>query len=159
MNTHVDLQHPTHQSRASTVSTADRRAADRPRRTPSWHVPERRTGFDRRRPSILTALRDSRPLLVVLLALVGVLSLFDLAATAVGLSLGQVAEANPVMRAAFERGLWSAVALKAASMVLFTLGVWHWRRYRHVLRLALAVAAIYGLVTLYHLVGLTGWLA
>lgn len=93
-----------------------------------------------------------------MLALVGLLSLFDLAATAAGLSLGQVAEANPVMRAAFERGLWNAVALKAASIVLFTLGIWHWRRYRHVLQLALGVAVMHWLVTLYHLAGLTGWL-
>jgi len=94
-----------------------------------------------------------------LLVLVGVLSLLDLAATAVGLSLGQVTEANPVMQAAFERGLWSAATVKAVSIVLFTLGVWHWRRYRHVLQLAVGAAVAYWLVTLYHLAGLTGWLA
>jgi len=133
---------------------ADKRRVERRARSRhTFHWPERRSGFDRRSPDRrLMTLRDNRALLLGVILLIGTLSCFDLAMTERELALG-VQEGNPIMRAAFGEGVWSAAAVKAASFLLVSLAIWYFRRYRLVLQFAIGALILYAILTLYHLIG------
>ena len=132
---------------------SERRASDRRSAGAALTWPERRTGFDRRRRTFATGvLRDNSEALVVLVVVLNALNILDLALTAEVLSLG-AAEANPIMAAAFAHGWETAALVKVGSMALISLAVLLMRRYRRVLQVALAGAALYAVLICYHLVG------
>jgi hypothetical protein len=142
------------------------RGSDR-RQTRRFVVRERRSGFQRRwaprrapfgasLDASLVYLRDHSRALVAMLALANLLSLLDLWFTSIALQLG-AAEVNPLMRYFFEASVTQAAVAKCGLVVAASLGIWALRRYRAALRTALFFLAVYGVVALYEIIGLT-WL-
>ena len=117
----------------------------------------RRTGFDRRKhPLVLEVLRDSRWALVSLLVLLNVLSLLDGLFTAGELSTGLAREGNPLFRGLIWANPLFAAGFKVVVMIVVSVVLWHWRRYRVMLVLTLAALALYAAVLAYHLGSLAG---
>ena len=88
------------------TTVIESRRADR-RKSPQFTLrwPERRTGFDRRESyPVLSMFRRGGVLLISVLLLLNVMGLIDLSLTSYELTLG-AAEANPLMRMAFELSL------------------------------------------------------
>ena len=145
---------------STNVAADDRRNGDR-RHTRRLHVPERRTGFDRRVPNgrspvaiyqrILHAYRG-RPLAIFLvLVLVTVLNLADLLYTQRALVRGGI-ELNPVMRFLFDiHPVWAAVVKASIGMVVVE-AIWAFRRFRSALVLSIGAAVGMGALFVYHLV-------
>jgi hypothetical protein len=124
---------------------------------------ERRSGFDRRRSlrrspvaaaleAPVLRLRDQPTLLAELLLLINLLSVLDLLITLELLRLGAV-EVNPIMARLFEFGPSSAAVAKIGVVLVATLGLWRLRRHRAALTTAVALAAVYGSLVIYELVG------
>jgi hypothetical protein len=130
------------------------RTPDRRTGRAEFHLPERRTGFDRRRPrDPMRILRDNPVLLLTLLVGLNALSAADWALTGRALAHG-AQEANAVMSALIIANPFAAGAFKAAVMLAVTVFIWRSRRYRSVLVTALAAASVYAVLMLYHVVGL-----
>jgi hypothetical protein len=143
----------------------DRRHKERRKRRLSFVFRERRTGFDRRDIAVagplgnlfehsLMRLRDAPGSLAVLLLIVNFLNLADFALTLNALSLGGY-EVNPVMRALFISSPLLAGLVKVALIVVATLLVWFFRKYRRTLIAAVLMVAIFAAVFFYHIYGLT----
>jgi hypothetical protein len=126
---------------------------------------ERRTGFDRRGPisggavavrfeGLLRGLRDSASSLRVILITVNILNVADFLLTLNALAMG-ASEANPVMRSLFNVDPVYAGIFKFLAILGVTLLVWRCRRYRSALQASLIVLAVFTLVFVYHIVGLT----
>jgi hypothetical protein len=134
------------------------------RRRRGLSAAERRSGFDRRRTvcrspmasaleAPLLRLRDDPSLLAALLVLVNLLSIVDLLLTLAVLRGGAV-EVNPVMARLFEYGPGVAAFAKIGVVLPATLGLWLLRRHRAALTTSLVLAAVYGTLVTYELVGL-----
>ncbi|MDZ4170194.1 MAG: DUF5658 family protein [Coriobacteriia bacterium] len=129
----------------------ERRSGIKRRRRRVYRFVDRRSGFDRRRRyPVLGTMRDHPWTLVVLLVLLNLLSLLDGAFTAVELAFGLAAEGNPILNAAVQRSPWLAVAVKIGAMIVVTYVIWHGRRKRIILVLALLSLALFGAVVAYH---------
>jgi hypothetical protein len=140
------------------------RSRDR-RRVNRFVLWNRRSGFDRRqRPdrsqvgmaldSSLVYLRDHPPMLLGLLVLGNLLSLLDFWLTSVVLQLGAV-EANPFMAYFFAADSTHAALVKFGLIIAASLGIWALRRRRVALLAALFFVALYAVVVLYEVAGLT----
>lgn len=128
---------------------ADRRAANS-----TFHYPERRTGFDRRRLSDpVRVLRERPAALLALLLVLNLLSLADLLLTSRAMSYGAI-EANMLMGSLFGTSLAAATGFKVAAMLAVSVLIWVSRRYRLVLLTAVGAVAVYALLMVYHLSGL-----
>ncbi|MBW6468773.1 MAG: hypothetical protein K0B85_06405 [Coriobacteriia bacterium] len=132
----------------------ERRDSERRGVRASWHWPERRTGFDRRRSYPLSGLiRSDQRYFAALLVLILVLGVLDWALTYNALtSLGAV-EGNPLMRAAYDAGPGAALALKLTSLAAVVAGMWWLRHYRSVIVLAVAAAGLHVVLVGYHVAG------
>lgn len=145
---------------STNVAAQDRRSGDRRLRR-RVHVPERRTGFDRRLPQGRTpAAMYERMLhryqalptaLFLVLVLFTVLNLADLLYTQRALVRGGV-ELNPVMRFLFDlHPVWAAVVKASIGMVVVE-AIWAFRRFRSALVLSIGAALGMGALFVYHLV-------
>lgn len=130
------------------------RAGDRRVGRGKLQLPERRTGFDRRRKDdFLRVLRDQPAILIALLASLNLLSIFDWALTMRALAFG-AREANLVVGALLGASPVSALVFKVALMLGVSATIWQSRRYRLVLVTALAGVGAYACLMIYHVVGL-----
>lgn len=136
-----------------------RRGPDRRTRGVSLYYPERRTGFDRRRPvdGTLTARyhrfleqyrNDSHTIAAMLLVFV-VLNIVDLLLTVRALSMGAV-EVNPVMAWLFASDPAVAALFKLVVGAGIALAVWSARRYRRILEFSFVLVAVMTVVLVYH---------
>jgi hypothetical protein len=141
----------------------DRRAGDR--RSQRTHVfRDKRSGFDRRGSAqgggvaailqnALLGLRARPGVLWTLLAAVNVLNVADFTLTLNVLGAGG-GEANPLMRSLFALSpVWAGV-FKVLAVLLASLLVWRFKRYRAALLTALVMVAVFAGVLLYHICGL-----
>ncbi|OFW55773.1 MAG: hypothetical protein A2133_02860 [Actinobacteria bacterium RBG_16_64_13] len=141
----------------------ERRCGDR--RTRRIYVfRDKRTGFDRREPACggrgtgvlraaVVSLRDNPGTLRVLLVAVNALNLTDFFLTLNALHVG-AAEANPIMRSLFESSpVWAGI-FKTASVLVASVLVWQFRRYRKALSVALLMLVLFAGVFVYHMFGL-----
>jgi hypothetical protein len=133
---------------------SENRAGDRRAGRGTLHLPERRTGFDRRRKGdLLRVLRDQPAILLALLASLNLLSIFDWALTMRALAFG-AREANLVVGAFLAASPVSALVFKIGLMLGVSAVIWQSRRYRLVLVTAVAGLGAYACLMLYHVVGL-----
>jgi hypothetical protein len=133
----------------------ERRGTDRRTGRRSLYYPERRTGFDRRSPSMVTgALRDRPVALISILVLINVLSIADWMLTMRVLDAG-AAEGNPVLAAMISTSPAAAFVFKLMATLGVTLALWSWRKYRAVLGTALLALMVYAGLMVYHAWGLT----
>lgn len=132
---------------------ADRRRGESDRRTEKrYRFQELRTGFDRRRPSlILGTMRERDWILLLVLALTNLLSLADGYLTFMEVSLGVAQEGNPLLASLYELHPLSAVAFKVLVIVLVSGIIWAKRQYRSMLALSIFACCIYTAVIAYHL--------
>lgn len=139
------------------------RHRDRRHRRLNFVLRERRSGFDRRRPTtwsariqerVLAGLRDEDRNVFTLLVIANVLNVLDFVFTLRALAHG-AEEANPVMRALFSLDPATAGAVKVALVLGVSLLVWRFRSYRLTLLAGVMLPVVFGLVLLYHLYGLT----
>jgi hypothetical protein len=132
-----------------TMRTGERRA-----NKSTFHLPERRTGFDRRLEGDSLRLLSERPMvLAALLIALNVLSAADWLLTMRALTLG-AQEANAFMGALFVANPIVAGLVKAGIMLCVSLVIWNARRYRMVLATAVGAVGLYGILMLYHAMGL-----
>lgn len=132
----------------------ERRGVERRTTRSSLHYPERRTGFDRRTPSLVTGtLRDQPYVLLSILVLINILSVADWILTLRALGGGAV-EGNPLLAAMITGNPTAAFLFKLAATLGVTIALWSWRKYRAVLATALAALLIYGGLMVYHAWGL-----
>jgi hypothetical protein len=135
------------------------RGPDRRVRNVSLHFPERRLGFDRRRPPgntwrgryyrLLERYRGDSDTIAAALLVFVVLNIADLLLTIRALSLGAV-EVNPVMAWLFDLDPALAAMFKLAVGLAIALAVWAARRYRKILETSLLLVAVMTMVLLYH---------
>ncbi|MHB9149581.1 MAG: DUF5658 family protein [Thermoleophilia bacterium] len=139
------------------------RHRDRRRRRLNFVLHERRSGFDRRRPTtwparlqerVLVHLRDEDRNVFTLLVIANVLNVLDFLFTLRALAHG-AEEANPIMRALFSLDPATAGVVKVALVLGVSLLIWRFRRYRLTLLAGVMLPLVFGLVFLYHLYGLT----
>ena len=139
------------------------RGIDRRERRAFFVLRERRSGFDRRVPAsaagrvlqrALLRLRDDAPILVGLLVMANILSLLDFVLTRRALDRGAV-EANLLLRHLLTQNVWAAGAFKGLLVLVVSLTVWRYRRYRLVLLAGVAACSFFLLVIVYQLYGLT----
>lgn len=141
---------------AGGVQSVDRRRTDRRTARRQFRVPDRRTGFDRRKPAgLLGVLRDSPAVLVGLLVLINLFSIADWVFTMQALQIGAV-EGNPVLAMMLTTNPAAAFAFKVTATLLVTLALWTWRRYRLILATAAAATLVYAGLMVYHAAGLNG---
>jgi len=130
------------------------RVAERRASRAAFRYPERRTGFDRRRPSDpLRMLLEQPFLLVGILLALNVLSAADWLLTTYALSHGAV-EANTVLSALIGASPLAAGMFKAAMTLLVTGLIWRARRFRLVLATAAGATVLYAVLIVYHVAGL-----
>ncbi len=138
------------------VAGNDRRERERRIRTVSLRYPEQRTGFDRRATSryqsALTAYRREPGAIAAVLGLILVLNAPDLILTVRALGRG-IGEANPLMAWLFEQHIGLAAIFKLAIGIAGTVVIWRLRQYRQMLELSIVLAAIFGLILSYHMLG------
>ncbi|PKQ15328.1 MAG: hypothetical protein CVT67_09830 [Actinobacteria bacterium HGW-Actinobacteria-7] len=116
---------------------------------------DRRSGFDRRkRYPILGTMRDQPSVLIGVLVVLNLLSLVDGYFTAAELGLGIASEGNPVLDALARRNPLLAVTLKIVVPLLVSAMVWHGRKTRVILGMALVALGLFAALVLYHLRGL-----
>jgi hypothetical protein len=128
----------------------ERRVAKR-RHHRRYRFIDRRHGFDRRkRYPVLGTMRDHAWIVVFTIVLINVLSFIDGYFTAAELGLGIAREGNPVLAAAHEQGPLIAIAVKFGAMAVASTVIWHGRRRRSILALALVAVAIFGGLVAYH---------
>ncbi len=133
----------------------ERRDNDRRVTRKSLYYPERRTGFDRRSPSLLTGtLRDQPVLLAAVLVSINILSIVDWLLTMHVLEAG-AAEGNPLLAVMISTNPTAAFAFKLMATLGVTIALWSWRRYRAVLATAIGALLIYAGLMAYHAWGLS----
>ena len=135
------------------------READRRRKKGAFYYPERRFGFERRRPTEgswraryhawLEHYRHDNDTIAVALLVFVLLNLTDLLLTVRALSLGAV-EGNPIMALLFEFDPTLAAVFKVVVGAGIALAVWSARRYRRILETSLVMVAVMTAVLLYH---------
>jgi hypothetical protein len=131
------------------------RGQDRRDRKSRFHLPERRTGFDRReRYPVTGALRERPATLGLVLLGINALSALDFALTYAQLEAGVSTEANPVMAQLFAQGAGYAWAIKTLVVLAVTISMWAARKYRAVLLLAVLTLVVYATLIIYHIVGM-----
>ena len=144
-------------------SARDHRHVERgsDRRSPNipLYLPERRRGFDRRRPAegtwraryhhLLEEYRHDHDTIAAALLVFVVLNIVDLLLTVKALSMGAV-EVNPVMAWLFAIDPTMAAAFKVVVGIGIALAVWSARRYRRMLEASLVLVAVMTLVLAYH---------
>jgi hypothetical protein len=121
--------------------------------------PERRLGFDRRRPPrdtwrgryhrFLDRYRGDTDTIAAVLLVFIVLNIADLLLTIRALSMGAV-ELNPVMAWLFELDPTLAALFKLSVGMAIALSVWAARRYRRILEASLLLVTVMTVVLLYH---------
>jgi hypothetical protein len=137
----------------------DRRGAER-RRHYRLTFPERRTGFERRRPAsgtiragyhrTLEAYRKNPRTLVLVLAMFNLLNLADLMLTYRSLIVGAT-EVNPIMKALFDiHPVWAGMVKMSVGMIVSE-AIWALRRYRSALVLSIGITVGMALLFAYHL--------
>ena len=132
----------------------EHRAGDRRTGRSRLWLPERRTGFDRRRKDDpLCLLRDQPAILIALLAGLNLLTVMDWALTLRALAYG-AREANLVVAALLAAGPMAALVFKVGLMLGVTAAMWQSRQYRLVLVAAVAGFGAYAFLMVYHVVGL-----
>ena len=135
------------------------RGTDRRIRGRSFYYPERRRGFERRRPTRGTwrsryhswldrYRRDHHTIAVVLMVFV-LLNLVDLLLTVQALSQGAT-EANPIMAYLFALDPTLAALFKVVVGAGIALAIWSARRYRRILETSLFMVGVMTAVLLYH---------
>jgi hypothetical protein len=142
--------------------TGERRAWQR-RRLQQSVACERRTGADRRSqrgPAIAARLgtfvdflRERPDALFAVLALANLLSILDAMLTLALLPLGFV-EVNPFMRELVYTDPVRATVVKAAMILLASVGLWLLRKHKAAVQAAVFMVALYGAVVVYELAGL-----
>jgi len=143
-------------SPAELAAGRDARATERRHWPARFHLPERRTGFDRRRRYPMTgSLRDNPLALLGVLVLVNTLSALDFAFTWLQLQAGVAEEGNPVLAGMFAEAPAKAWFFKSGVMLVVSLVIWHQRKRRAMLSVALVALALYIAVLVYHLVGMS----
>jgi hypothetical protein len=134
----------------------DRRSGDR-RRVSRYRFLNRRTAFDRRRRyPVLGSLRDSPWMLLAVLIAANLLSLADGVLTAIEIQAGIATEGNPILAPLYASSPYFAIAFKIIVVALVSAGIWHQRRYRHVLAVSLLALAVFTGLLAYHLGNLQG---
>lgn len=117
-------------------------------------VRDNRSGFDRRRRYPVTrALRDAPRLLFLVLAAVNLLSALDFVYTLVALDAGIATEGNPVMAHLLEHGPALAWLFKTVMVLGVSAVIWHERRRRSAILVALGALVLYAGVVGYHVYG------
>jgi hypothetical protein len=135
----------------------ERRDNDRRSGATALRLPERRTGFDRRRSYPVAGVLQDPTWLVAVLASIIVLGIADWALTWRALDGLYAWESNPFMRSAFDAGPLHALALKVASLAAVSAGIWWLRRYRSILLTAAGAAVLHVVLIGYHLAGAALW--
>ena len=141
----------------------ERRWKDRRELRANLIFPERRTGFDRRTPytmgalrraveNALRGLRDSQAALAIVLVLVNMLNVLDYVFTVNALGAG-MSEGNPVMERLFAYDFRVAAAVKIVAMLAVSFVIWRNRRYRIILGCALLTLTAYIVLITYHIYG------
>ena len=131
---------------------------DRRSRGSRFHLPERRTGFDRRVPArnrfdrLVLRLRDNSRAVLAVAGGVALLNALDLLLTLSALSQG-VGEANPVMARLFDADVGAAAVIKLATGAGAAALIWWGRRFKLVLQAAVALLVVFLGVSVYHLLG------
>lgn len=118
------------------TAISERRWGDRRAGRPAFHYPERRHGFDRRRPGRLAWYRDRPLVIAVVLAGFGLLNLLDLVFTRHLLD-GGAEEINPIMAGLFEADFRLAALFKLGTTAAVITILWRMRRYRRILQVSL----------------------
>ena len=145
---------------SATVGAAlDRRATVERRTRASFHLPERRTGFERRvgvaarRRSRLETYRTSPLAIAIVLMAIVLMNVADLLLTAAALRAGAT-ELNPLMANLFTADPVMAAAFKLSTATAVAAAMWALRRYRRVLQASLAVLGLFTVVLTYSAAGL-----
>ena len=144
---------------ATVGAVLDRRATVERRSRASFHLPERRTGFDRRvgaaarRPPLLETYRTSPAAIAIVLMAIVFMNVADLMLTAAALRAGAT-ELNPLMANLFMADPVMAVIFKLATAIAVAGTMWALRRYRRVLQASLAVLGLFTVVLAYSAAGL-----
>jgi len=135
------------------------RGPDRRSRNGSFYYPERRYGFERRRPTEgtwraryhawLEQYRHDNDTIAVALLVFVLLNLADLLLTVRALSMGAV-EGNPIMAFFFSVDPTLAAVFKVIVGAGIALAVWSARGYRRILETSLIIVAVMTAVLLYH---------
>lgn len=135
------------------------RGPDRRKRNISVYYPERRFGFERRRPAegtwkaayrrLLEEYRSNPNTIAVALMVFVVLNIADLLLTVRALAMGAI-EANPVMAWLFATDPALAAMFKLVVGFGIALATWAARRYRRILEASFVLVAIMTLVLIYH---------
>lgn len=117
--------------------------------------PERRTGFDRRGSYPVTGhIRDNPRTLLVVLVIINILSLIDFAFTWVQLSAGTATEGNPALATLFAVHPFVAWLFKTTLVLGISVAIWHGRKYRAIVLVALLALVTYSALFVYHLLGM-----
>ncbi len=133
----------------------DDSSADRRQSQVALKIPERRSGFDRRLPYHVTGhFRDNPSSLLIVLITINVLSLFDFAFTWVQLSAGVSVEANPLLALLYLDNPLAAWLFKTCVVLAVSFAIWHARRYRAILAVALLALTLYLTLFIYHIWGM-----
>lgn len=139
------------------LTSERRRSLDRRRNAATFRIPERRSGFDRRRDyPVLGLLRDGTWRLAMLLIALNALSLADWWFTMRALDIGAT-EGNLLLATMIESSPAFAAGFKLSVTLAVTIGIWSWRRYRLVLATSVFGVAVYGIVIVYHIGGLAAF--
>lgn len=135
------------------------RGSDRRTRTVSLFYPERRRGFDRRRPAdgtwraryhqVLEEYRSNTEAIAATLLVFILLNIVDLLLTLQALAMGAV-EVNPVMAWLFAADPVMAAVFKLVVGVGIAGAVWATRHYRRILEMSLVLVTVMTLVLVYH---------
>jgi len=119
----------------------------RPKKLLSLHLPERRTGFDRRKPRALDRMvyqLAQRPLDIAGLLLIVVSgNMLDAMLTWYSIQIGIATEANPFLQAFLDGGFLPFLTVKMAITAAIVFAIWFGRRYRLVLILLIALVIVY----------------
>jgi hypothetical protein len=132
-------------------SGLDRRSGQR-----ILHLPERRTGYQRRDPSpVLSHLSNNHRLFASLMVGIVIMSAGDWLLTLIALRMGAV-EGNPVLDSLLSMNPIAAAGFKAVLTLLVVSLMWTQRKYRSIAAVSLAAFLLYFALISYHLGGLAG---
>lgn len=132
-------------------SEVDRRSGRR-----ILHLPERRTGYERRRPSkVLLHLSTNTRLFASLMIGIVVMSAGDWLLTLIALRMGAT-EGNPVLDSLLGVNPAMAGGFKALATAFVVWVMWTQRRYRSIAAVSVAAFLLYFALISYHLGGLAG---
>jgi hypothetical protein len=148
-------------------TTENRRQSDRRLRRFSFVLRERRSGFERRRPSgtnrvilavdrALLALRDRPRVIFGILIVINALNLADFLLTLNVLAAGG-GEANPILRSLFALDPLYAGIFKVLAVFVTSWLTWRCRRYRSGLQASLILLFVFAAVICYHIFGIVAY--